>query len=64
MSLAGGGYLEGEWVVCPEVNKFEQVSSHDHQMSLAGGGYLEGEWVVCPEEGWVCPGGGGSYRWG
>ena len=23
---------------CPEVNKFEQVSSDDHHMSLAGGG--------------------------
>ena len=30
--------------VDPQVNKFEQVSSDDHQMSLTG-------------DGWVCPGG-------
>ena len=27
----------GEGVVDPEVNKFEQVSSDDHQLSLVGG---------------------------
>ena len=27
--------------VGPKVNKFEQISSDDHQMSLAGGKYLQ-----------------------
>ena len=32
--------------MCPQMNKFEQVSCDDHQMSLAGGSK-----VWCPEEG-------------
>ena len=28
--------------VCPQVNKFEQVSSNDYQMSVAMGGYPRG----------------------
>ena len=42
-----------QWGVGLQVNKFEQVSSDDHQMSLAGGNGLEG-W-------WVCPGVGVGY---
>ena len=40
--------LVGEWGVGPQVNKFEQVSSDDHQMS-----------VVRVGRGWVIPGEGG-----
>ena len=29
---------------CPEVNKFEQVSSDGHQMPLTGGGVLRSHW--------------------
>ena len=32
----------GEYVLKLKVNKFEQVSSDDHQMSLAGGGGIPG----------------------
>ena len=47
----------------PQVNKFEEVSSDDHQVSLVGGGYVQRGWV-CPEGryvhgGWVCPEGRG-----
>ena len=60
------------WGIGPQVNKFEQVSSDDHQMSLAGNAYVQGvdmcrgEWV-CPGGGyvqreWVCPGGGYVQR--
>ena len=46
----------------PEVNKFEQISSDDHQMSLAEGWVCPGDMPrlrggICPEGGWVCPGG-------
>ena len=42
----------------PQVNKFEQVSSDDHQMSLAREvGYIQREGGVCLEAGGrVCPG--------
>ena len=41
-------------MVCPEVNKFEQVSSHDHQMSLAGVGIWRGNgWYVQRRGGYV-----------
>ena len=43
-------YQWGE--VGPQVHKFEQVSSDDHQMSVAGVGMAKGR-------GWVCPEGGG-----
>ena len=39
MSLSVG---DGDGGVFPQVNKFEQVFSDDHQMSLAGGGYGQG----------------------
>ena len=45
--------LVGEWGVGPQVNKFEQVSSDDHQMS-----------VVRVGRGWVCPAEGGWGRGG
>ena len=60
LDVSTGG---GRGRVGPQVNKFEQVSSHDHQMSLAVGGYLEGEWVVCAEEGVGMSRGRGAYVW-
>ena len=68
-------YQWGE--VGPQVHKFEQVSSDDHQMSVAGGGYGQGQgvglsrrwwggvgWVYPEEVGWrlVCPERGTSYH--
>ena len=41
------------WGIGPQVNKFEQVSSDDHQMSLAG---------MRMSRQWVCPGGGYVQR--
>ena len=40
------------WGVGPQVNKFEQISSNDHQMSLAGVG-MPGWREVCPGGGYV-----------
>ena len=46
----------------PEVNKFEQVSSDDHQMSLVGSLYSE---VPCLEGAETRDGGKGSHvQWG
>ena len=42
----------------PEVNKFEQVSSDDHQMSLVGSLYSE---VPCLEGAETRDGGKGSH---
>ena len=45
--------VSGGWGVGPQVNKFEQVFSDDHQMSVAG--LMSGIWGRGRVEGYPCP---------